>query len=134
MLKRRVIVLLTGALASLAMVTLGTPWVAATIPPHSAHASSLPREDCQEGELCLWQRAAFQGERRTHVPARTDIDDCTPLARGTEAVAFANLTGLPVTVYESGTCDTTDDFRTYPSGSWVPEAPYDVRAFTIWKR
>lgn len=126
------------AVAFVYTVVLGPPWGTATLfAPAKAHASSahaLPRDQCQEGELCFWQKAGFQGEQRTHEPARTDIDNCTPLGEEERVGAFANLSGLPVTVYESGTCDTTEDFRTYPSGSWVPEPPYGVGAFTMWKR
>lgn len=119
-------------------VAFGPPWGTTTLfAPAKAHAGSantLPRHLCQEGELCFWRKADFQGGKRVHEPARTDIDNCTSLGGQERVGSFANLSGLPVTVYASGTCDTTEDFRTYPSGSWVPEAPYGVGAFTMWKR
>lgn len=133
--KHRRAVLRATALAAL-MVAAGAlaPVVTPTHSAQAAHASSLSQGDCEAGELCLWPKKGFSGERRTHELLHTSIDQCTPLAEGEKAAAFANLSGRPVTVYQSDTCDTTGDFRTYPSGAWVPEAPYAVRAFTMWER
>ncbi|MCQ0022575.1 peptidase inhibitor family I36 protein [Streptomyces somaliensis DSM 40738] len=89
---------------------------------------------CDSGQLCLWGKEAFKGERRTHELATTDIDSCVALPAGTAAAALANRTGRPVTTYQSATCEETGEFETYPgSGTWVPRSPYQVRAFKIWE-
>lgn len=109
--------------------------------PTLAHADSTASPggagrttDCAAGELCFWSSPGFQGERVSHELLGLTTEECTPLPQGTEGGSLVNRTGRPVTVYQSEVCDTTGDFSTYPSGSWVPEAPYTVRAFTMWER
>ncbi|MBH5334648.1 peptidase inhibitor family I36 protein [Streptomyces pactum] len=96
-------------------------------------ATAAPRAGhCSAGELCLWERGGFQGTRRIHELAGTDIESCVPLPRG-GAASLANRTGRPVTTYQSAECAETGEFDTYPSGSWAPESPYRIRAFKIWE-
>lgn len=111
-------------------------WAIATLCtlPTLAHASSPQQADCAAGELCLWSQPDYGGQRTSHELLTVTTEQCTPLPEGTASGSFVNRTGRPVTVYQSAVCDTTGDFRTYPSGSWVPEAPYAVRAFTVWER
>ncbi|MFD7321091.1 peptidase inhibitor family I36 protein [Streptomyces sp. NPDC059875] len=90
---------------------------------------------CGPGQLCLWPKAGFKGTVRTHELADTDIESCVALPPGTSARALANRTGRPVTTYQSAECAETGEFETYPGrGTWVPETPYEVRAFKIWER
>ncbi len=59
--------------------------------------------------------------------------ECVPLAG--QARAFANRMTRPVTVYQSQDCDTVGEFDTYPGGgTFVPVAPYVVRAVRVWER
>ncbi|WP_374207657.1 peptidase inhibitor family I36 protein [Streptomyces sp. XM4193] len=111
-------------------------WTTATLfaLPGAARAGSPPAAECAAGELCLWPRADYGGPRTHHELLGLTTEECTPLPKGTTAGSLVNRTGRPVTVYQSAVCDTTGDFSTYPSGSWVPEAPYTVRAFTLWER
>lgn len=111
-------------------------WAIATLCtlPTLAHASSPAGADCGAGELCLWSQADYGGQRTSHELLTVTTQECTALPEGTASGSFVNRTGRPVTVYQSEVCDTTGDFRTYPSGSWVPQAPYAVRAFTVWER
>ncbi|MGW2026326.1 peptidase inhibitor family I36 protein [Streptomyces decoyicus] len=127
--------LLTGLAALTAALAvppaLGTPAAHAAGGSRTAAASG----DCAAGQLCLWPKADFGGERRTHELSDTDIESCVPLPGNTGAAALANRTGRPVTTYQSAECAETAEFDTYPGGgSWVPRSPYQVRAFKVWER
>lgn len=90
---------------------------------------------CGPGQLCLWPKADFKGKAQTHELASLDIESCVALPVGTTAQALANRTGRPVTTYQSAECAETGEFETYPGrGTWVPQTPYQVRAFKIWER
>ncbi|MET7933888.1 peptidase inhibitor family I36 protein [Streptomyces sp. NPDC005322] len=111
--------------------------LACLLAPATAHAAppSPPRlGTCATGQLCLWRGTDFTGARRTHELADTDIESCVALPAGTSAASLANRTGRPVTAYQSAECAETGEYRTYPTGSWAPETPYQVRAFKIWER
>ncbi|WKX70142.1 peptidase inhibitor family I36 protein [Streptomyces sp. XD-27] len=114
--------LLTPAPAQATAVT------AATAAPSAARSGA-----CATGQLCLWRGAGFSGARTTHELSDTDIESCVPLPGGATAASLANRTGRPVTTYQSAECGETGEFDTYPSGSWAPESPYQVRAFKIWE-
>ncbi|MGW7575142.1 peptidase inhibitor family I36 protein [Streptomyces sp. NPDC054765] len=110
---------------------LGTPAAQAATGGRSTAASG----DCAAGQLCLWPKAGFGGERRTYELSDTDIESCVPLPGKAGAAALANRTGRPVTTYQSAECAETAEFDTYPGGgSWVPRSPYQVRAFKVWER
>ncbi|KQX53702.1 hypothetical protein ASE09_07820 [Streptomyces sp. Root66D1] len=90
---------------------------------------------CGPGRLCLWSRPDFKGRAQTHELATIDIDSCVALPAGTSAQSLANRTGRPVTTYQSAECAETGEFETYPGrGTWVPQTPYEVRAFKLWER
>ncbi|MEU8877688.1 peptidase inhibitor family I36 protein [Streptomyces javensis] len=105
----------------------------ATLAP-SALAAPPRLGNCAAGQLCLWRSGGFTGARQTHELADVDIESCVPLPSGTTAASLANRTGRPVTAYQSRECAETAEFHTYPTGTWSPETPYQVRAFKIWER
>ncbi|REK90442.1 hypothetical protein DY245_10580 [Streptomyces inhibens] len=120
---------LTAALA--VPPALGTPAAHAATGGRTGAASG----DCAAGQLCVWPKADFGGERRTYELSDTDIESCVPLPEGSSAASLANRTGRPVTTYQSVECAETAEFDTYPGGgSWVPRSPYQVRAFKVWER
>ncbi|MFI0769541.1 peptidase inhibitor family I36 protein [Streptomyces melanosporofaciens] len=140
---RKIIKTAVSALALTAALTAtvaATPASAATATSAtsatSARAAVAPPRlgNCAAGQLCLWRSGGFTGARQTHELAGVDIESCVPLPSGTSAASLANRTGRPVTAYQSGECAETAEFRTYPTGSWAPETPYQVRAFKIWER
>ncbi|WP_431044633.1 peptidase inhibitor family I36 protein [Streptomyces sp. P1-3] len=108
---------------------------AALLAPAQAAATAPQARSgaCATGQLCLWRDAGFSGARTTHELSGTDIESCVPLPDGATAASLANRTGRPVTTYQSAECGETGEFDTYPSGSWAPESPYQVRAFKIWE-
>ncbi|MFD9307350.1 peptidase inhibitor family I36 protein [Streptomyces sp. NPDC060048] len=90
---------------------------------------------CATGQLCLWAKPEFKGARKTHELSTLDINSCTALPPGTTAQSLVNRTGRPVTTYQSAECAETGEFQTYPGdGVWLPQSPYQVRAFKVWER
>ncbi|MGW0116923.1 peptidase inhibitor family I36 protein [Streptomyces sp. NPDC003327] len=101
----------------------------------SAGARGTVLGTCGPGALCLWPRPDFKGKSRAYELATTDIDSCVVLPAGASAQSLANRTGRPVTTYQSAECEETGEFETYPGrGTWVPQTPYEVRAFKLWER
>ncbi|GAA2641963.1 MULTISPECIES: peptidase inhibitor family I36 protein [Streptomyces] len=102
----------------------------------TAHAAGPPALGaCATGQLCLWAKPEFKGTRWTHELSTLDINSCTALPAGTSAQSLTNRTGRPVTTYQSAECAETGEFQTYPGdGVWLPQSPYQVRAFKVWER
>ncbi|MGW9074995.1 peptidase inhibitor family I36 protein [Streptomyces yangpuensis] len=102
----------------------------------TAHAAGPPGLGaCASGQLCLWAKPDFKGTRQTHELSTLDINSCTALPAGTSAQSLVNRTGRPVTTYQSAECAETGEFQTYPGdGVWLPQSPYQVRAFKVWER
>ncbi|MCH0542047.1 peptidase inhibitor family I36 protein [Streptomyces sp. MUM 203J] len=110
--------------------------LALTLLPAAAPAGAAgpPLGACGSGQLCLWPKEEFEGNRLAFELADTDIESCVPLPDGTTATSFANRTGRPVTTYQSAACAETGEFDTYPGGgTWVPRSTHQVRAFKIWE-
>ncbi|WP_443059068.1 peptidase inhibitor family I36 protein [Streptomyces sp. NBC_00388] len=129
---RRALLRTTVAAGILTATVLAAPQA---LVPHTALAASRPRMgECATGELCLWEKDGFKGARRVYDLAGTGIESCTPLPAGATARSVANRTGRPVTTYQSAECEETGEFETYPGGgTWLPDSPYQVRAFKIWE-
>ncbi|MFJ3587211.1 MULTISPECIES: peptidase inhibitor family I36 protein [unclassified Streptomyces] len=99
-----------------------------------AEAAPVRLGACGSGQLCLWAKPEFAGGRQVHELSTIDIDSCVPLPAGSTGQALANRTGRPVTTYQSAECGETGEFDTYPGGgTWVPQSPYQVRAFKVWE-
>ncbi|MET8973155.1 peptidase inhibitor family I36 protein [Streptomyces hydrogenans] len=135
---------LTG-MAALLLATLpataapAAPTTAAAAPttPTTATAAAAPTAlgACGPGRLCLWPKPDFKGRPWTYELATTDLDSCVALPAGGSAQSLAVRTGRPVTTYQSAECAETGEFETYPGrGTWIPQAPYEVRAFKLWER
>ncbi|MBP2402706.1 peptidase inhibitor family I36 protein [Streptomyces syringium] len=126
----------TAALA-MSFAALAGTWTAtsaqAAPAPSPARTARVATGDCAAGQLCLWQKTGFRGGRATSELADIDIESCVTLPAGSSAASLVNRTGRPVTTYQSATCGETGEFATYPSGSWVPESPYQVRAYKVWE-
>ena len=96
-------------------------------------ADALPAP-CERGEMCVWDAEWFRG-----VPERVSLEtvnpgECVPLSEGFVGRSFANRMRQPVTVYQGPACDTEGEFDTYPGGgTYVPEAPFVVRAVVVWE-
>ncbi|MFF8834958.1 peptidase inhibitor family I36 protein [Streptomyces sp. NPDC015130] len=123
---------LTGVLTALLTAVPAAPVAAADA---TAAPSGTLLGPCGPGRLCLWPKPDFKGRVQSHELATTDIESCVALPPGTSAQSLANRTGRPVTTYQSAECAETGEFETYPGrGTWMPQTPYEVRAFKIWER
>ncbi|WP_405688148.1 peptidase inhibitor family I36 protein [Streptomyces sp. NBC_00057] len=119
---------LAAALAATALAAT------ALIPQAAAHSAPAHPGACGSGQLCLWEKPDFTGARQIHELSTIDIESCVPLPAGSKVQALANRTGRPVTTYQSAECAETGEFETYPGGgTWVPQSPYQVRAFKVWE-
>ncbi|MFI5748161.1 peptidase inhibitor family I36 protein [Streptomyces sp. NPDC051644] len=106
----------------------------ALIPQAEAHSAPARPGACGSGQLCLWEKPDFTGARQIHELSTIDIESCVPLPAGSKVQALVNRTGRPVTTYQSAECAETGEFETYPGGgTWVPQSPYQVRAFKVWE-
>ncbi|WP_309057028.1 peptidase inhibitor family I36 protein [Streptomyces sp.] len=113
----------------------GSAVASGTAGPRPGTSGGTVLGPCGPGRLCLWPKPDFKGRVRTHELATTDVDSCVALPAGTSAQSLVNRTGRPVTTYQSAECAETGEFETYPGrGVWVPQSPYEVRAFKIWER
>ncbi|MFF2408168.1 peptidase inhibitor family I36 protein [Streptomyces sp. NPDC058092] len=131
--------------AALATTALATTVLAATAPAATAsvpqavadsavRSGSARPEACGSGQLCLWEKPDFTGARQIHELSTIDIESCVPLPAGSKVQSLVNRTGRPVTTYQSAECAETGEFETYPGGgTWVPQSPYQVRAFKVWE-
>ncbi|MGW6895362.1 peptidase inhibitor family I36 protein [Streptomyces sp. NBC_01718] len=125
----------TTVLAAVLAVTALIPAAAsASQTAPAARTAPVRLGACGSGQLCFWAKPDFTGARQIHELSGTDIESCVPMPPGSKAQALANRTGRPVTTYQSAECAETGEFETYPGGgTWVPQSPYQVRAFKIWE-
>ncbi|MFF8408319.1 peptidase inhibitor family I36 protein [Streptomyces omiyaensis] len=128
-------VLLLAALPAAAAPAAAPATPPAVLAPPAVPAAGTVLGACGPGRLCLWPKPDFRGRSWTHELATTDLDSCVALPAGASAQSLAVRTGRPVTVYQSAECAETGEFETYPGrGTWVPQTPYEVRAFKLWER
>ncbi|WP_436493938.1 peptidase inhibitor family I36 protein [Actinokineospora sp. HUAS TT18] len=96
----------------------------------AAAADPLP---CDAGELCLWSEPNFGGELVVLTLSDTGVEECVPLSEDIGVRSFINRLSKPTTVYQDEECATEGEFDTYPGGgTYVPSAPFTIRAVQIW--
>lgn len=92
------------------------------------------KASCDNGEFCTWQKADYGGKIHRIDLRSVNAGECIPLTLTTDGRAFANRTSRDITVYQGRDCSTEADFTTYPGhGTYVPDAPFVVRAIQIWE-
>jgi hypothetical protein len=97
----------------------------------SAFADVGPK--CDQGEFCAWAKENYTGAARRHSLETANPGGCVVL-EGLVAHSLANRLSKDVTVYQGETCSTEAEFTTYPKGgTFVPSAPFVVRAIQIWE-
>ncbi|GAA1218102.1 peptidase inhibitor family I36 protein [Prauserella alba] len=142
---------LLGAVAATAGLaapaTAGTPDGAAprSASAHSAAPASAspspgsehphhPEFACNSGEFCAWQEEFYGGKLQRFDLRNTQTEQCVTLDDAMEAHSFVTRMERHVTVYQDSECATQADFSTYPGpGTFVPQAPYVVRAIQVWE-
>lgn len=89
--------------------------------------------NCAENQFCFWSEPNYPGIPQILNLAGAKTNICLPLPNKAEARSFVNRMHRDITLYQGAHCSTEADFRTYPGdGTYVPEAPYIVRAVEIW--
>ena len=89
---------------------------------------------CERGEFCLWRAESFRGMEYRVSLETVSPGECVGLPAEFAGRSFVNRMSRPVTVYQGQTCSTEGEFDTYPGGgTYVPQAPYVVRAVQIWE-
>lgn len=123
---------LTLMLAAAAVVSTGTGALAA-----GGAAGVVGQDDpsCDAGEFCVWSGERYTGDLRRLTLETANPGECVPLPDALVARSFANRLHAQVTVYQGEDCSTEADFTTYPGGgTYVPAAPFVVRAVQVWQR
>jgi hypothetical protein len=88
---------------------------------------------CDRGEFCAWAKENYGGAVLRHNLETANPGECVPFG-GLVARSLANRLTKDVTVYQGETCSTEAEFTTYPKGgTYVPDAPFVVRAIQIWE-
>jgi hypothetical protein len=88
---------------------------------------------CDPGEFCAWAKDNYTGAARRHNLETANPGECIALD-GLVAHSFVNRLSKDVSVYQGETCSTEAEFTTYPKGgTYVPLAPFVVRAIQIWE-
>ncbi|MGM1059904.1 peptidase inhibitor family I36 protein [Saccharothrix sp. Mg75] len=89
---------------------------------------------CDRGEFCAWSAKDYTGTAHRLDLETANPRECIPLPDGFTARSFANLLNRDTSVFQSATCSTESDFTTYPGrGTYVPDAPFVVRAVQVWE-
>lgn len=97
-------------------------------------ATEMPPEfTCDNGQYCAWSGDFYSGQRNQQDLRSANPGECIPLPDDFDGHSFANRTSRLITVYQGRDCSTEGDFTTYPGGgTFVPQAPFVVRAVEIW--
>jgi hypothetical protein len=104
-----------------------------TIPAITTPASADVGPKCDPGEFCAWAKDNYTGTAKRVNLETANPGECVAL-EGLVAHSLANRLTKDVTVYQSETCSTEAEFTTYPKGgTYVPVAPFVVRAIQIWE-
>ncbi|MDQ2588670.1 peptidase inhibitor family I36 protein [Saccharothrix yanglingensis] len=113
---------ITALAAALTLLTTGT----------AAATPSTPA--CDRGEFCVWSAKDYADKSHRLDLETANPRECIPLPDGFTARSFANLLNRDTSVFQSATCSTEADFTTYPGrGTYVPDAPFVVRAVQVWE-
>ncbi|MEU5696368.1 peptidase inhibitor family I36 protein [Actinosynnema sp. NPDC020468] len=98
----------------------------------STGTAAAQQDGCERGEFCVWTGPSYTGARQVLDVETANPGSCVPLAA--PARSFVNRLTRDVTVYQGPTCSTEADFTTYPGhGTYVPDAPFVVRAVQVWQ-
>lgn len=108
--------------------------VGALIPSGTALAQVPGEPTCDRGEFCVWSGVGYAGTVHRLDLETANPGGCIPLPDAMVARSFANLLTRDASVYQGATCSTEAEFTTYPGeGTYVPDAPFVIRAIQIWE-
>ncbi|MFT7840566.1 peptidase inhibitor family I36 protein [Saccharothrix sp. BKS2] len=90
--------------------------------------------ECDRGEFCAWSGADYAGQAHRLDLETANPGECIPLPDGFVARSFVNHLTRDTSVYQGAGCSTEAEFTTYPGkGTYVPDAPFVVRAVQVWE-
>lgn len=119
----------TGSLVTALLITGG-----ALVASGTAVAQQPGHPTCDRGEFCVWEGVDYTGTSHRLDLESANPGECIPLPGGLVARSFANRLSRDVSVYQGVTCSTEAEFTTYPGkGTFVPDAPFVVRAIQVWE-
>ncbi|QTR04710.1 peptidase inhibitor family I36 protein, partial [Saccharothrix algeriensis] len=103
---------------------------AATLAP-AGSATATP--GCDRGEFCAGAGTDYQGAVQRLDLETANPGECIPFADDLVARSFVNNLTRDTSVFQGATCSTEAEFTTYPGkGTYVPDAPFVVRAIQVW--
>ncbi|MFC4000251.1 peptidase inhibitor family I36 protein [Prauserella oleivorans] len=130
---RRLSALRSSVPRVLAIATLGALCTTGIAQAEPSSKPQPPEFACEKGEFCTWTGEFYSGQITRFDLRGTNPEECVPLPEGVDARSFGSRIERHVTVYQDRECSTEGDFSTYPGpGTFVPQAPYVVRAIQIW--
>ncbi|MBB5808688.1 hypothetical protein F4560_008456 [Saccharothrix ecbatanensis] len=89
---------------------------------------------CDRGEFCVWSGTDYTGQAHRLDLETANPSECIPLPGGFVARSFVNRLTRDASVFQGATCSTEAEFTTYPGrGTYVPDAPFVVRAIQVWE-
>lgn len=110
---------------------LGTAGVAQAAPETAG--GQPPEASCEQGQFCTWPGEFYAGQAQSFDLRTANPGECLPLPDDFDGHSFANRMSRLISLYEGRDCSTEGDFTTYPGGgTFVPQAPFVVRAIQIW--
>jgi hypothetical protein len=99
----------------------------------TAIAEQVGDRSCDRGEFCVWEGANYTGKVQRLDLESANPGECIPLPSGLVARSFVNHLTRDASVFQGETCSTEAEFTTYPGkGTYVPDAPFVVRAIEVW--
>ncbi|WP_433270421.1 peptidase inhibitor family I36 protein [Actinosynnema sp. CS-041913] len=95
--------------------------------------STAPEVTCDRGEFCAWSGTDYTGNAQRLDLETANPGECIPFDNALVARSFINNLTRDTTVFQGATCSTEAEFTTYPGkGTYVPDAPFVVRAIQVW--
>jgi hypothetical protein len=89
---------------------------------------------CDRGEFCVWSGIDYTGAVHRLDLESANPGECIKLPDGLIARSFVNRLTRDTSVFQGETCSTEAEFTTYPGkGTFVPDAPFVVRALQVWE-
>jgi len=119
----------TRSLAIALVITAG-----ALVASGTAVAQQPGQPTCDRGEFCVWEGVDYTGTSHRLDLESANPGECVALPDELVARSFANRLTRDVSVFQGVTCSTEADFTTYPGkGTFVPDAPFVIRAIQVWE-
>jgi hypothetical protein len=116
------------------LVMAVTITAAALVASGTAAAQQSGAPLCDRGEFCAWSGVEYTGAVHRLDLESANPGECITLPDKLIARSFVNRLTRDTSVFQGETCSTEAEFTTYPGkGTFVPDAPFVVRAVQVWE-